>query len=178
MPTLTHREMQVAAALYWRFNRKYMLGALEVRHSNNRQSDVALSNHQDIVEIECKSWGKNGMDDISRDIRKKKPIHDLYKSPKVTDETPNYYYFAVEPDLVEYAKVRIVSLNSDYGIMCIDADRNVSIVRRGKKLRDKISVKYYETILGRMSSMLFNYLESELSYVDTSIIKAREEVND
>lgn len=157
-----HREMQLCIALYFRFVRMHSVFGLEVRHAKRGKSakiaDFACSNGQDIIEVEVKT----NRDDLVRDFRRKKGTHDMYRGSKAG--TPNYFYFAVPPDLGDVAIDLVYNVNPSYGIMVVDLEgvgvvkEAIKVIKYPQRLSDKMSKEYYNSILLRQSSELANYM--------------------
>jgi len=141
--------MKACLCAYFRFSRGVGQIATEVGEFN---SDFLAIRKGNMFEIEIKT----SKADLNADFKKRK--HTIYEQDKSV-WTPNYFYFAVPNNLVEYAFAKCVDNN--YGVLEILESgpwkERVRVVKRAKKLHNRFApekVKYY--LINRLSSEMAN----------------------
>ena len=155
MIKMTSTEAKIKVLHYFRFNRKYMFCATEVKPY---RADVLVSNEKEILEIEIKASNA----DLKRELLKKK--HKIYSNKK-SQYIPNKYFIAVPKNLVDTALD--LTKGMGYGIIKIKSfnittnktikGRKIvycKIVKQAKLLNKKFSKKLFKRIQLRMGSEL------------------------
>lgn len=148
--------IKAALSAYFRFTRQLFIMATEVGRFN---SDFLIISKDELVEIEIKT----SRSDLNADFKKDK--HKIYENAN-SDWAPNFFYFAVPKELLEYAVTKCV--DNKYGVMLISDNgpwtQRVRIVKRAKRLHTKLpSIAVEKTIIKRLASEMANLrIRSEL----------------
>jgi len=126
--------MKAAICSYYRFGKSIKYIATEC---GRYYSDVLLISQQYLVEIEIKV----SKADLSNDFKKDK--HRIYET-QIGKEIPNYFYFAVPPELVEFAVSKCVG--KPYGVMVIRPPQG--------KITHKYKAMSYEDAVDKSNKLL------------------------
>ena len=154
---------------YWRFKRRYKWIATEAGPYN---SDVLVSNLQEVVEVEIKVRAS----DLRAELKKRK--HYAYKNGG--RYIPNKFYIGVPEDLVETCIVLIE--DRPYGIISIDSrpltnkrkEVFCKIVRQARPINLNFPFPLYDCLLLRMGSELIqNRIRTDPDRIATTIHKMK-----
>jgi len=121
-------------------------------------ADFAYINGGALHEVEIKT----SVADFKADFKKRK--HKIYEHNTRTYWAPNFFYFAVEAQLVPKI-AHLLANYPKYGLIVINASKPVnfykcstSVVKRAKPLHgNSISDKVQETFIARMSSEIATF---------------------
>lgn len=139
---ITSNYMKAALCTYYRFGKSAKYIATEC---GRYYSDVLAICNGHLIEVEIKV----SKADLSNDFKKDK--HRIYET-NIGKEVPNYFYFAVPQELVEFAVSR-----------CIGKPYGVILVREPEGLVTSKFMSYsYEAAVKRSNSLLKTYKDFEL----------------
>jgi hypothetical protein len=151
IPHSDTRKLKYAALFWLRIDQRCPFIATEV---GEFLADCIGINAKKMIEIEVKV----SLADLKKDATK--PKHYFYRKGYDGNWIPNYFYYAVPPDLVEAAKAEVEAKHDNlYGVMAVD--QSCSVVKRSARLREAVpSDKAKMTCALRMGSELIRFHEA------------------
>ena len=142
----TSEEMKLAALKWLRFGRQCFAVATEF---GNFSADVIGLNAKSLYEIEV----KRSKSDFLADFKKGK--HRLYGS-SLMSHCPNYLYFLVPLEMVDWAVLKMREIEAPYGVMAYGKYPAISVARRCKRMKTTNRGQVEIDIMLRMGSDYLN----------------------
>jgi hypothetical protein len=152
---------------YFRYKRRCIVST-EVLYYNSYIADVlALFEDDTFCEIEVKV----DKSDLNEDLNKGRKVwhklqgfkvvenvkgkHDLFEDVNCSSLLPNYFYYCVPLEMVDYTLKFIDDVNSKYGLLAYNPIKNeIESVKKAIKIHDEKSKSLRKNLIARVSSEL------------------------
>ncbi len=138
---MTAKYMQLRLLEYYRFKRAMIVGA-EVNVAWGTSDILAISiDLKRSYEVETKI----SISDLKADFKFKENKHLSMEETHPYDMVPNYFIFAFPSSILEKATEYLKTKNDRYGIILVEDDGNIKVIKKPKLLNksDNTKLKHY-----------------------------------